>query len=207
MKKILYLLFISILCTNALSAQTKGQILLYGSVTAYSMKSAWGQKSTFLRAAPGVGYNLSDNWAVGIAGMYDLRRDVDTGVLALKTKSNNWSVGPFIRYSQPLGDLFFIFGQFELGYGQPTAGIKSGVPYPKPDLYNISASFFPSVGLELNNGFALNFAFGGITYNYSKTKMLPDADQSVTLNFGHAFQFGVSKFFGDNGRHAAYQNY
>ncbi len=207
MKKILLLLLTSLLCTDLLFAQTKGQILLYGTVSLSSQKSEWGQKSFWLRGAPGVGYNLSDNWAVGASGSYQFNSRVDSGAKAMKTSDGLWSAGPFIRYTQPLGELFFIYGQLDLAYGQPTAGTVNGVAGPKPNAYNISANLMPAVGMELNNGFNFYFAFGGLNYNYNKTKTIPDAAQSVTLNFGHAFQFGVSKFFGDNGRSNSYRNY
>lgn len=132
---------------------------------------------------------------------------VDSGAKALKTNDASWAAGPFVRYTQPLGDLFFIYGQLDLGYGQPTAGTVNGVAYPKPDKYNISASLTPAIGMDLDKGFNLYFSFGGFVYNYAKTKAIPDAAQSATLNFGHAFQFGVSKFFGDDGRSNSYRNY
>jgi hypothetical protein len=207
MKKIYLILLASILCTNILFAQTKNQVLLYGGFSGSMVKNEFGERSTYFRVAPGVAYNITDHWAAGITGMYTFRSDVDSGVAALKVRSGEWAVGPLVRYTKPLGELFFIYGQLELTYGQQNAVTVNGTALPKPDAYRLSANFYPSVGLNLNNGFALNFAFGGINYTYSKTKTLPDAGQSVIVNFGQAFQFGVSKFFGGYGKDAMGNKY
>lgn len=207
MKRILLLLLTIISSSNIILAQTKGQILLYGTISVNNTKSEWGEKSFWLRGAPGIGYNLSDNWAVGITGFYDMRNTVDSGARALKSKEAAWAAGPFVRYSQPLGDLFFIYGQLDVVYGQPTAGIMRGVAYPKPDMYTISASLTPAIGMDLDKGFNLYFSFGNLIYKYSKTNTTPDAAQQLHLNFGSAFSFGVSKFFGDDGRSNSYRNY
>jgi opacity protein-like surface antigen len=204
-KTILFLL--TLLFSTQLFAQVKNQVLLYGNLGGSFAKNEFGEKSTNFRIAPGVAYNITDHWAAGITGMYSFHSDVDTGAIPFKTKSGDWAVGPIVRYTKPLGELFFIYGQLELTYGQQSAVIVNGVTLPKPDAYRLSANFYPSVGLNLNNGFALNFAFGGLNYTYSKTKALPDAGQQVVLNFGSAFQFGVSKFFGGYGKDAMGNKY
>ncbi len=206
MKKTLLFIFTLVVSTQ-LFAQSKSQILLYGSISGRMAKNEWGQKNTNARAAPGVGYHITDRLAVGVQGLYSMNSYQDTGVIKFKRNNSNWAVGPFVRYTQPLGEMFFLFGQLDLGYGKQIAGSINGTKIPNLDVMELSAGFYPSVGIYLNNGFALNFAFGGLNYKYTKSEASPNPGHDVTLNFGHAFQFGVSKFFGGYGKDALNNRY
>lgn len=206
MKKTLLSILALLVCAHVF-AQSKSQILLYGNLGGSFTKNEWGQKTYYGRITPGVGYHITDRLAVGIQGMYGMNGYQDSGIVAMKRNSSNWAVGPFVRYTQPLGEMVFLFGQLDLGYGKQIAGTINGVKLQNMDVAEVSANFYPSVGLNLHNGFALNFAFGGLNYKYTKSDVSPDAGQQVNLNFGQAIQIGVSKFFGGYGRDALRNKY
>ncbi len=195
MKKTILFILALIFCTQSF-AQSQAQILIYGNLNGSFEKTEWGQKNYWLNINPGAGYHISDRIAVGIQGKYGTNGSQDTGIIVLKSSQSNWSVGPFVRYTRPLGEVFFIFGQLDLGYGMQGMGKVNGVKIPNMETMELSANFYPSVGLNIHEGLALNFAFGGLNYKYRKTESVPSGSHQANLNFGSAIQIGFSMFFG-----------
>jgi len=172
----------------ALASQAqKGSILLYGNVGVSSTKEADDDKTSSFNINPGVGYQFTDNWTAGVNLGYGQTKYNPSGIGATST-SKDYNAGVFARYTKPLGSIFSIFGQANVGYvGTDFDGGKSN---------GFGANVFPAVALNVHNGFALNFSFGGISYETTKVKGASESRNAFALNFGQQAHIGISKNFG-----------
>lgn len=176
-----YVLFSMLLLSRAVMAQNS-TLLVYGSIDITSSKASTGVKSNAFSFSPGVGYQFNAHWTTGANWAV---RSTKTGEPEIKTSS--FSAGPFIRYAYPLSDIFAVYGQFNANYlTGKSGGIKSN---------GFSAQIFPAIGVNLKNGFALNFNFGSLGIVNSKPKSGATAT-NFTFSFGSGAGFGVSKNFG-----------
>ncbi len=169
------------------SQAQKGSILLYGNVGVSSTKEADEDKTSSFNINPGIGYQLTDNWTAGVNLGYGQTKYNPSGVGATST-SKEYNAGLFARYTKPLGGIFSIFGQANAGYaGADFGGGKSN---------GFGANVFPAIAVNVHNGFALNFSFGGISYASTKTKGASESRNEFDLNLGQQANFGISKNFG-----------
>ena len=165
----------------------KGSILLYGNAGVSTTKEADDDKSTSFNVNPGVGYQFSDNWTAGVNLGYGQSKYNPSG-MGSTSKTDFYNAGVFARYTKPLGTIFSLFGQANAGY----QGSKSGSAKSN----GFAVEVFPAVALNVHNGFALNFSFGGISYGTSKVKGASGSTNTFNLNFGQQANFGISKTFG-----------
>jgi len=171
------------------------------------------------RVAPGVGFNITDNIAVGIDGFWaGSRYTIDRKNLGGfpsddQRKTYDWGVGPFARYSCALSQHFFAFGQLGAHYvkGRQTyrtvTALTGGNSYVRDNDYKgFDVSFVPAVGAMLTKTLGLTFAVGGINYQYAKydysTQGLPPGsnreskDNQFNVSFGRELNIGIQKYFG-----------
>jgi hypothetical protein len=183
MKKLMMSLLVSALGVAGVYAQS-GTVLVYGSVTGESQKQADGSKVNTFVFSPAVGYQFTKNWTAGLTLSTGSWK---TTVMGTETKTSTFSVGPFIRYAVPLSDIFALYGQFNADVlSGKTGGVTSN---------GFRGTFFPAIGVNMKNGFALNFSFGGLSFASQKPK---DSSESMTdfkINFGSGASFGISKNF------------
>lgn len=199
MKKILIVL--ALIVASFANAQ-KGSVLVLGSVSYYSQKTSVYDISTtqnYFGFSPKVGYQFTDNWTVGgEAGVSFQKNKYVNG----DNKSDNYSVGAFVRYSKPLSDLFSIYADLGTGY----RGSKETYTniYSDPTTYSNKANGFyatitPALLINIKNGFGLNFGFGGLGYyneNIDSGNMDDDTKETgFNFNFGQSFTAGISKNF------------
>ncbi|RRB06510.1 outer membrane beta-barrel protein [Larkinella rosea] len=184
MKKVMLSLLVSALSVASVYAQ-KNTVLVYGSVNAESQKQVNGSKVNSFNFSPAVGYQFTDNWTAGLA--------LTTGSMKATTsvggevKTSSFAVGPFIRYAMPLSDIFALYGQFNADIlSSKTAGVTSN---------GVRGTFFPAIGVNMKNGFALNFSFGGLSFASQKPKGASDSMTDFKFNFGSGAGFGISKNF------------
>ena len=214
-----------------------GSILLYG-VGGYSSQggtttekfgsansnTANNDKIHVWRISPGVGYNITNNIAIGIDGFYgDYKKTTDRKNLTSfpsddQFKRFDWSVGPFARYSMPLSQHFFAFGQAGAHYikGRETSRTvtaqSGGTSYVRDDNYKgFDISFMPAVGAMLTKTLGLTFSIGGLSYQYQKwdysTQGLPagsnveSKENNFNISFGREVSFGIQKYFGCSKMH------
>lgn len=179
MKKLIFSLLLSTAGLTGVQAQSN-TLLVYGTVN-YTTTKVDGIKGNNFNFSPGVGYQWNDNWTGGLnLSIGSTKLDPD--------KASSFSVGPFLRYTQPLAGVFAIYGQLNTNYLSGKAGNIN---------YNgFGATLFPAIGVNLKNSFALNFTFGSV--NFSSQKF--DGSSSKATSFGVAFGsgagFGISKNFG-----------
>lgn len=175
--------------------------------------------------SPGLGYNVTNNLTVGIdfnytgsKTTYD-RKSISynaAGAYGIdQVKTFDYGIGPFVRYSMPIGEHFFWYGQFAAHYlrGRETprytnaAGTNS---FTKDDNYKgVDASYMPAIGVMICRNVGLTFGIGGISYEYRKYDINSDPAVFMTagstrtaktndfnVTFGRQFNIGVQRTFG-----------
>ncbi len=183
----LAIVVIATISAKAQAAQ-EGSILLYGNLDFTSSKDASGNKTSNFSIMPGIGYQFNDKWTAGLnIGIGSSSRTENGGASQTTTSFN---VGPFLRCTHTLSNIFSVYGQLDLGF------LSTTYPSPEPSSSGFVARIWPAVAINVNNGFALNFAFGGISYESSKVSGASNSASSFDLTFGSGASFGVSKNFG-----------
>lgn len=169
--------------------------------------------------APGIGINLSEHLAVGIEISYQGSKfNPDTsfgGSGAYEIKNRDLGVGPFVRYTRPVGEHFFVYGQFTARYlnGRNTEYFKTGsTSTSQEDRYSgFNADLYPAFGIRVTRSCALTFGFGGLGYDYRKYDFFVPAGapagtestgktNNFQVTFGQQFNVGVQKTFGGRQR-------
>lgn len=192
------LLILALVMFSFANAQ-KGTILVSGNVGYNSQKSdvSLGVRPTQnnFNFSPKVGYQYNDNWTVGVESYISNSKQTYTSG---EYKSNNFSVGGFLRYSKPIGGIFSVYADLGAGYHnvkqtQYNGGINPYTSTLKGNGFYVGVT--PSLFLNINKGFGLNFNLGSIGFsnlNYSN----PGNDtQNFNFSFGQAFSVGISKNF------------
>jgi hypothetical protein len=179
MKKVILGLIFTLTGIVGVQAQSN-TLLVYGNVDFDSHKTGNAKTNSF-NFSPGVGYQWNDNWTGGL--------NLSVGNAKNATnKVSTFSVGPFIRYTQPLNDIFAVYGQLNTNYLSGKAGNVT--------VSGFGASLFPAIGVNLKNSFALNFTFGSLNFSSQKADGAADATTDFGLSFGNGAGFGISKNFG-----------
>jgi len=200
MKKVILAALILLSLAKTTNAQ-QGSILLYGNLGFSSTSSTEGSnttKGTNFSIMPGVGYQFNDKWTTGL----------NIGIISNSTTPNGgtssttstFNIGPFLRYTKPLSNIFSVYGQLDLGYTSTSYPTVDGVS--TPSLSGFAASVWPAIAINVNNGFALNFAFGAISYssNSQTVSGTKNSSNSFGISFGSGASFGVSKNFGGSSK-------
>ncbi|MDR0792779.1 MAG: hypothetical protein LBE82_05685 [Chitinophagaceae bacterium] len=176
----------------AMSANAqKGSILLYGGTTFGSENNGVG---TSFSLNPGIGYQFSDHWTVGL----------DLGASVASHLTPSYQAGGFLRYTQAINGIFAIYEQAGIGYLH--AGETPGFsPYGRLSANNLALNaagangFYavislPNVAISIKNGFGVYLGFGNIGYSHLKTNDY--SASKFSFNFGNGLDFGISKNFG-----------
>jgi len=188
MKKNL-LIAIAILFFSEVNAQ-KGSVLVYGSIEYQSSKTAASVKQSSFEFIPGIGYQFNRNWTLGITA--NISEEKFNYPLNPTFKSNTWAVGPFIRYTHVLSDLFSVYGQLDGGY---LGGKLPNGPFAPEKVSGGFVEFFPAIFINIKKNFGLNFNIGGISYQGTKTKQTNEEGHQFSIGFGKTASIGVSKNF------------
>ncbi|MBK7885071.1 MAG: porin family protein [Chitinophagaceae bacterium] len=182
--------------SSSMSTQTStglaNTVLLYGNLGFSSTKEANETKVSSFDFNPGIGYQFNDNWAAGLAVRVGLDKTDPKGD-DNETKSNDFELGPFVRYTQPLSNIFNVFGQLDLGF-------KASKVDPPGDNNEVKSSGFygqiaPAIQVNVKNWFALNFGFGGLRFDSDKVEDADNAKTSIKFDFGQQVNIGISKNF------------
>lgn len=196
MKKLMLTLLAAGTVATAAHAQP-GSILVYGNAGISLAKDSAENSSANITFSPGVGYQFNNNWTVGLElGVRTQSSKPDNGE---RYTRNNFNVGPFVRYTCPLNNIFSVFGQAGTGFrfgsdrfdGETVEGSKHAGFY---------LNFFPAVGVNVHKGFALNFGFGGLGFSTDKYEDADNTASNFDISFGQQVNIGISKNFG--GHHA-----
>ncbi|WP_460908404.1 outer membrane beta-barrel protein [Spirosoma areae] len=180
MKKVIFGLLLTVAGMGRIQAQSN-TLLVYGNVGYDSQKAGNARATDSFNFSPGVGYQWNDNWTAGLnLGI----SNASSGT----AEASAFSVGPFIRYTQPLAGPFAIYGQLNANYLSGKAGNTT--------LNGFGATLFPAIGVDLKKGFALNFTFGSLSFTSQKVEGAPESTTNFHVGFGSGAGFGISKNFG-----------
>jgi hypothetical protein len=211
MKKAMLALLILISITEITNAQ-KGSYLLYGNVGFTSATDFYGETSNSYIINPGIGYQMNDNWTLGLnVGLGGNRQEVPQGTSNVPsgnyTVNTSFNIGPFIRRTYSISNIFSVYGQLEFNYlsgtytpnNAPVNGIVGGS-------YNgFGTDIFPALGINIKNGWALNLDFGGLSYQTKTYKgayytlapvSVTNSANQFAVTFGQSAVIGISKNFG-----------
>ena len=177
-------LFTALLAVAGFAAQSQSNsVLVYGSLGINSAKTAADVKTNSFSFTPGAGYQFNDHWTGGVNLKTESWKSGSPQI-----KSSAFSAGPFVRYAYPLSNIFAVFGQLNTNWATgKVAGVKSS---------GFEGVLFPAIGVNMKNGFALNFNFGSLGITTSKVKGQSGSSTQFGLNFGSGAGFGISKNFG-----------
>ncbi|MGK4566037.1 outer membrane beta-barrel protein [Flavobacterium sp. 3HN19-14] len=192
MKKII---FVAMLAIAGFANAQKGTYLVMGSVGFSTNKTDDGaneNKSTTFSFAPKVGYQFTDHWTLGLVASYSHNKNETNNVATNESTSNAYSFGVFGRYTQPLTDIFSVYGDLSTSFNSTKTEYDPGSTEYKANGFGIA--FTPAVYVNLKNNFGLNFGFGGINYGHSSIDGGSDSS-GFNLDFGNSFTMGVSKNF------------
>lgn len=186
---------VALLATTVFAANAQKNTLLVGGNIALTTQkvptSPDDTKTTTFEFNPTVGYQFNNNWTAGlVAGIGSYK----TTEGSFEVKRTNFDVGPFIRYSQNLSNLFAVYGQLETKFGGRKLTQTTGSTTVVSKGSTAEINLFPALFVNFKNSFGLNFNIGGISYNSDKPKG-GTATQSFNFNFGKTVSIGISKNF------------
>jgi hypothetical protein len=186
-------IIIAALAFVSLANAQKGSVLVAGNI-GYASQNTGDLKANYFEFAPKVGYQFSDNMTVGIEAAVGNSKNSDrVGNVIVEHKENDFRLGAFLRYSQPLAGVFSIFG--DLGVGMQTAKTTNNVPASEVKGDGFYIGLVPAVGVDLKKGFCLNFSIGGLGYDSLKNDGASDATNTFAFTFGKQASVGISKNF------------
>ncbi len=196
MKKALLFLLAAGSLTSAFaqsSAPQSGSFLIYGEAAFSSVNDFNDDKVLKWNVTPGVGYQFNKNMTVGLNLGYGQFSKQAPGAPD-PTVVTNYGVGAFFRYTYPLSNTFFLYGQFDGGYNGNFTETGAARSMEGNGYY---ATITPAVGVHIGRGYALNFAVGHIGYhveNMNPPAPVPSTSRSeFDVTLGQQMNIGISK--------------
>jgi len=181
------------------NAQKKGSVLVMGSIEYNSenvSNAGVENKYNTFGFAPKVGYQFHQNWTAGLeAGIASSKQDLNGNN---EYKTNNFSLGGFLRYAKPLNQTFSAYADLGIGYQDRKVTNRNGfvTTTDKGDGFYIGIT--PAILVNVGKGFGLNFNVGGLGYNtlnYDGNNGNGDTVKNFNFSFGQQFSVGISKNF------------
>jgi hypothetical protein len=195
MKKMLVVLALAMV--SFANAQ-KGSVLVMGSIEYNSQNvSNSGSETKYNSFAflPKVGYQFHQNWTAGLeAGVGTAKNEAGN----TENKTNNFSLGGFLRYSKPLNQTFSAYADLGLGYQNTKTTNRNGFTTFTNEGDGFYVGVTPAIFINVNKGFGLNFNIGGLGYNtlnFDGNNGNGDTVKNFHLSFGQQFSVGISKNF------------
>jgi hypothetical protein len=191
-------MMLAVLCagtTVAASAQ-KSSVLLWGSFSgsAATENSPGGPNHSRngFNILPGVGYQFTDKWTLGVEGEFDYNGNAQTmPKLPGSISVMGFGGGVFGRYTLPISNLLFFYTQSDLLYTARNL-YKDGARLENATNNTLALRFTPAIGLNIKNGYAINFGFGNLVLNH---EWHSSSTNSINYSFSQGFSAGISKNF------------
>lgn len=205
MKKVLV---IAALAMVSFANAQKGTILVAGNIGFSSSKITAADddenKVNSFEFSPKVGYQFNDNWTVGISGSVGTRKEENTsevdllGDVTSEEKDNNFSVGPFVRYSKSITEIFGLYADLDAGYQSVKSTFNTGLPEAVDSEVKgngVYARITPAIFINVKKGFGLNVSFGGLGFDSLNYDDNGGDRSNFGFNFGETINIGISKNF------------
>ena len=146
------LLVIAAIACAAVSANA--QVYVGGSLGFWSDKQTTGStdvKTTTINILPEIGYNISDQWAVGtvIGWEHSKVKDQDA--------ANAFTIAPYARYSFYRNDLVSLFIDGGVGFTSTKVGDADAVS-------SFNVGFKPGLSVKLSDNFSILAHYGFLGY-------------------------------------------
>jgi hypothetical protein len=206
-------LFLALLAVGSFATTNaqKNTILVYGNAGIQVNNDDHGAGSstshTQWNINPGIGYQFHKNMTVGIQGGFKWHEDdnkmiVSATSIHLQEEMSEWTAGGFYRYTHYLSPMFSIWNQLDLSY---ISGEQEGDSIGGPTIYRIkddyngfSAMITPAIGINVHDGWALNFGIGSLGYRtttWDGGMRFGSQNSEFVFTFGQQFHVGISKNF------------
>ena len=165
------------LAAVCVAATMNAQAYLGGSL-GFATSSYDGNSTTVWSILPEVGYNLDENWAVGLTVGYGEAKDAN------KNKVKNFQISPYVRYTAVKLDKVNVFLDGGIGYEhEDVVGVKTNT---------FSVGIKPGVAVNLNDKLSFVTHFGFLGYENEKVKGADKSTNSFGLSVdGSNLSFGV----------------
>ena len=144
-----------------------------------------GNSETYFSILPEIGYNINEDWAVGIAvGYGEAKSKVNVAGVKVTEKVKTFQIAPYARYTFAKFDKVNLFVDGSVGYKHENfAGVKTNT---------FAVGFKPGVAVNLNDKLSFVAHVGFLGYENEKIK----GDDKSTNTFGVALDgsklsFGV----------------
>ena len=170
---------------------------------------------------PGIGYQFTDNLAVGIQGSYNNTTNNNTNYYYYPLYNNsslgyylygstpksmyNWSLGAFARYNHNLSNIFFFYGQLNMSYLAGSQTYSNANYNTVTNLYEdakatsngMQVALIPGFGAHIYKGISLIFDFGGINYTTLSQDLNSThyTESHITVTFAQQFNLGITDNF------------
>ena len=169
------------LAAVCVAATMNAQAYLGGGL-GFSTSSYDGNSETYFSILPEIGYNLSENWAVGMTIGYGEAKTKIKGVGTDKVKT--FQIAPYARYTFAKFDKVNLFIDGTVGYmNEDFAGTKTNT---------FGVGLKPGVAVNLNDKLSFVAHVGFLGYENEKVKDADKATNTFGLNLdGSNLSFGV----------------
>jgi hypothetical protein len=158
------------------------QLYVGGSVGVASIKNGSADAETTYKFVPEFGYNLNDEWALGVALGYQKGAcDLMTGSYAQNTDTEVFAINPYVRYTAVKSKLVNVFVD---------GGI--GVASYKDMGTEFSLGLRPGVAVNLSESISFVSHFGFVGFNSFSPKGDGDSSNAVGVDLnGNNITFGL----------------
>ena len=196
MKKLFYLLAITLVTTSAMNAQFFAgggfSLSTSGGSTDNAGTTTDKTKTTSFSFSPMGGYIVSEKI---YAGAY-LNLGIGTSkTTAPETKTTTTSFGltPFVRYYALQMNKFSIFGQAQLGFSlSKQKNEAGGTTTDGPKTSSIGFSIFPGLAYDINDKVQLYAAINGFNFGFNHTVVKQDIAGNEYVDKTNTFGMGVN---------------
>ena len=155
MKKIM---MIAAMMVAAVSANAQAYV---GGGIGFQTTSQGDNTNTVIKIIPEIGYNLSENWAVGIAlGYGHSKNTVSTNGVDVSVKTDVFSINPYARYTFVKFEKVNLFVDGGVGYTHTKAGDAKNNQF--------TIGLMPGVAVNLNEKLSFVAHVGFLGYKYDK---------------------------------------
>ncbi len=196
MKKI----FLSMLCAGAVmaaNAQEKSVLLfgdLGGNTNQQETSSTSGKATvTNFHITPGVGYQFDKHWTLGLEATMMYYSNKHNPSVAADGSTMQFGGGVFGRYTWSISNLIFVYTQLDVIDAAGKSYDANGNSLPGTT-NTLSAMITPAIGINIKNGYAINFSFGNLGFSQT-TATGGFTNSSFDYNFGRGMSFGMTKNF------------
>ena len=169
------------LAAMAVAATMNAQVYVGGSL-GFASESYDGNSETVWSIMPEIGYNLNEDWAVGVVAGYGESRDKVKGLGTDKVKTV--AVSPYVRYTPVKFEKVNIF--VDGGFGYQNVNWGGDV---KENIWEFGLK--PGVAVNLNDKLSFVSHFGFLGYKYDKYKGADKGTNTFGFNLGSEVSFGM----------------